>query len=268
MKFKREDLGLYFAFGLVGGGVGLLIGAFITSRLSESSEVPSKDENNGFARLDPKYKIKEPDEKKSQKKKFKKQGKKNQLTKKEEARLRELGELYEITPIQIELVRSGVMSVDDLEGAIMMDTYDEKREPYNYNAIYVDTKPDLDDLVADEILDDLPERKVEDLLVVIDGNFEILLEPPEEKDSKNKRVIWYDIDDDSLYTLNRKGEPIPRTIDGIVTPEVWEIIRPFLMFEPEICPIYVDKLGKAHFFEFNTVGGSTEEDLKNNADTS
>ena len=33
MKFKREDIGLYFALGLVGAGAGLLVGAFVASKL-------------------------------------------------------------------------------------------------------------------------------------------------------------------------------------------------------------------------------------------
>ena len=114
----------------------------------------------------------------------------------------------------------------------------------------------------------MPIRSVNDLLVVVDGEYEILLDPPKGKDIKNKRVIWYDVDDDSIYTLNRQGEPIPRTIQGIATDEVWEILRPFLIFEPQLCPIYVDNLSTARYYEFNRVEESTEDDASNSGDTS
>jgi len=38
MKFKKDDLGLYFAFALVGGGIGLFVGAFLTSWIERRSE--------------------------------------------------------------------------------------------------------------------------------------------------------------------------------------------------------------------------------------
>ena len=34
MKFKREDIGLYFALGLAVGGFGLLLGALIAARMN------------------------------------------------------------------------------------------------------------------------------------------------------------------------------------------------------------------------------------------
>ena len=44
MIFKKEDLGLYFALGLTGAGIGLLVGAFVASKQKKAGILVEREE--------------------------------------------------------------------------------------------------------------------------------------------------------------------------------------------------------------------------------
>jgi len=275
MQFKREDIGLYVATALIGGGLGLLAGAFLTARINkkrnedfnaaeaarDESEEPSDYYQEEFAKTMDTLAVLEEDE--IQDGVSNKQLKKVQLANAEKAavadienrvthgrqvethrlskdariELARLIEEYVVDDIQIELVQKGTMTIEPLDESV--EVYGEK--PINYSRPYrYDDKPDMADLLEKPI-DDVP-RDVNDLLVTLGGQWEILLTPPEGKALHQKRTIYFDPDDESVYTKSSKGDVAPADLRVIASKEVQELIMPWLMYEDELETIYIDDL--------------------------
>lgn len=297
LRFKREDTGLYIAMTLIGAGLGLLAGAFITARLNKirEEEEPEEEEWEDYYQKDlarqmtildeaEKEEFKDlpevpnvpimsidrtdrargttfPESTDLEKREFEKETKRDRLvhlSKEERIRLKELISEYNATPMQVNFVESGLMTIDELEEALEEEDFNNRAGPEetdpeedieltvsevthtDYNEPYRDDKPDMDDLLEKPI-DDLP-RDLGDLLVVVDEQWEILLEAPEGKALSNKKVIYYDGSDDSTVMLTKRGQTVAVDLSVMISPEVNQIIRPWLLFEEDLETIYVNDI--------------------------
>ena len=250
MKFKREDVGLYFALGLVGAGMGLLVGAFIASRRGGSmpsyiprGEVADEDWNETAKAADKSLHklVREIPRKKKRVKKAE-----NEFLVELDAFIKE----YEPTTIQIEMVKSKLLTLDELRETMIKEELVKQKEPYNYNQPYLeDDKPDLADLAK------LPED--ED---VVDDRYKILMGPPKRKSPKNMRVIYFDQKDSIFYTMTRKKQPVPvGSITEFISEEAWEIMLPYML--SGFAPLFVNDLSNAKYYRFELVPEDAEESL-------
>lgn len=306
MRFKREDMGLYFAMALIGGGVGLLVGAFVTVRVNkkreeeteeleledaiEFEEVAEEEETvtheqhiTNITNEDlPPQRMKEVDDLIEKKRPRTSKRTRTRLSKENRCELARLTREYGVTTMQTELVESGVMTVKELEeglidaeleandGHVDEDLEIEVSEindightdynsPYRYN----DSKPDMDDLLEKPI-DDGDPRNIEDLLVVVDGRWGISIEPPIGKAERQKRTVYFDPEDESVFTKTADGGVTPADLRVITTPEVRDLIMPWLLFEPDMDTIYIDDIRnkKTRWYEIIRIG--SEEDTSEN----
>lgn len=238
MKFKREDIGLYFALGIGGAGVGLLIGALVASKMTppEPLIVPWLDND-------------EPEEVKITPKKISRVKKmtKKELTPEVETFIEE----FSPSAIQIEMLKKDLISIDELRAVILKQQLAKAKKPYDYSGPYRDDdKPDLADLV------DLPDEEIEDFGIV-DGRYHIRSDAPPEKDPKRLRVMYYDADDDVFYTMTRRGRPVPAGIEGVISEEAWITMMPYLVNGS--APLYVDDLETVKFYRFELLPLDEEE---------
>ncbi len=236
MKFKKEDVGLYFALGLVGAGMGLLVGAFIASRRGGSMPryIPEDYQEKQIEKPAPKIP------------RVKKRVKKGKHI--PDAALNAFIERYRPSTIQIELVKNGLLTLETLEDTLVREKLAEQKEPYDYNGPYLDDdKPELSNLIK------LPEEEE-----VVDGRYQILRKPPKRKSPKNMRVIYFDQEDVSFYTMTRQKQPVPiGSIDEFVTEETWEVMLPYML--SGFAPLYVSDLKNAKYYRFEIVPEDTED---------
>lgn len=240
MKFKKEDIGLYFALGLVGAGVGLLVGAFIASRREGPIPVGVLDSVQDWH--------KEEVGKKPPEKKLVKKSKKESTPE-----LDAFIEKYQPTAIQIEMVKNGLFDLESLEKTLIQEELAKQKEPYNYNGPYLDDdKPDLSDLA------DLPEDEE-----IVDDRYKILQKPPKKKSTKNMRVIYFDQGDNSFYTMTRQKQPVPvGSINEFVSEETWEVMLPYML--SGFAPLYVNDLTNAKYYRFELVPEDMEDPSEDN----
>lgn len=296
LKFKREDVGLYFALGLVGGGIGLLIGAFIASRIEQKRELAYLEEDwespdihvedlpedeeetliNPVLDKEQKRELKRIDALETEERVPAKSGRMSRgrvlrLTRQEERELKRLCQEYSPSEIQIDLVNQGIMTVEDLELSLIeeemskMEEEPEEGEEFDGVAhtdyskpyrVFEDNKPDMDELLP---VDDIGPRDISDLLVTLGGRYEITIEPPEGKHQKNKKELLFDSDGEKVYKAAKSGEDSVVAVDiGVmISPEVKETIWDFLLFE-DVDPIYINDLKGSRWYEITRDG--TEED--------
>jgi len=256
MKIKKKDFGLYFTLGLVGAGMGLLVGAYVASRrqggpllsyLSEDAEEwdpIAEQADEAYDRVthgksDPKIPRK--------KKRVKKGGVKLPDTIKVDA-LDTFTRKYNPTPIQIEMVKSELITLDELEAMLMKEELAKHKEPYNYTQPYLDDdKPELSDLSK------LPEEEE-----VIDDRYQILQEPPKNKHKKSLRVVYFDAEDGMFHTMTRQKQPVPvASIKEFITEETWEVMLPYMV--TGFAPLFVNDLQTAKWYRFEIVPEDEEE---------
>ncbi len=258
MKVKKEDLGLYFALGLVGAGVGLLVGTYIASRRGGSmpryipedyqeewDEEAEKAADKTVQKISrKKNRVKKGEIDISRRKHRAAISEKKQL----EKDLEEFIDKYQPTAIQIEMVKSDLIGLKELEDMMMKEELAKHTEPYDYNGPYLeDGKPELSDLSK------LPEE--ED---VIDDRYKILQEPPKRKSPKNMRVVYFDSEAGSFYTMTRQKQPIAvNSIEEFITEETWEIMLPYMV--TGFAPLFVNDLQTAKWYRFEIVPEDMEE---------
>ncbi len=247
MKFKKEDIGLYFALGLVGAGVGLLMGAFIASRRRDSS---TYNIINYIPELDEEPSLKIPRKENRVEKAAKKHERARQAAKKVDSpELKGFIVEYQPSAIQIEMIRSGLLTIDALRETMIQEEFAKQKAPYNYNSPYldVDDKPELSELAK------LPEDEA-----VVDDRYEILQKPPKRKSPKNMRTVFFDQEDDTFYTMTRQGSPIPvGTINEFISEETWEVMLPYML--SGFAPLFVNDLKNAKYYRFEIVPEDLEE---------
>ena len=252
MKFKKSDLGLYFASSLVGAGAGLLTGAFIASRMTGPAFYVPEEEtwDEQVTRLQA---LGDPPEKIAVEKKPRKTTVKIKVQ--DDPELAAFIAEWEPSTIQIEMVKKGLVTLDALEELLVKEAAAKEIEPYNYSHPYFDgdDKPELSDLTT------LPEEEP-----VVDDRYQILRDPPAEKDAKSKRIIYWDAEDDSFYTLTRKKQPVPTDLRGTISDETWVAMVPY--FDKGYNCLYVDDLESSRFYQFVVVPDDMEDSSVNDRD--
>lgn len=253
MKFKKEDVGLYLAASLAGGGLGLLVGALIASRLTEPIVIPEEEE----------YDIEIPEnlepgdsfdisvekiagEKKSRKKTIK-------FKPEDDPEIAAFIAEWEPSPIQIEMLKTERVTPEELIQVILEERAKEESAQYNYSAPYYD-KPELFELGT------LPEDEE-----VIDDRYQILQDPPVGKSTKSVRVILYDSEDESFYSRSRNSKLVPRTLKGTISDETWIILKSY--FEKGYQILYVDDLETTRWFRFELLVDDLEDSSPNGSDS-
>lgn len=250
LTFKKEDTGLYIALTLMGAGTGLLVGATIASKLVAPIYIPTPEEWDQEAEMAASKTV----QKIARGKKSGKQRAYSEPDSKETKELNAFIMRCGPSPIQIEMIKSGVLTMDKVEDALMQEELARQKAPYNYNTIYFggDDKPDLDEIAL------LPDE-----IETIDERWIVSSAQTTEKSKKNLRRCFYDIRDNSFYTTSRQGHDIPLgSVNDFVPDSVWDIIEPYLL--SDMGPIFVNDLESTKHFEFNAVG--TEEVEVSSAD--
>jgi len=247
MKFKRSDLGLYFASTLVGAGVGLLMGAFIASRQTRSFYVPGKIEEweavsdpvaQRFQVDNVEEYLDEQAEKNARVKKPRKTSTK--ITVQDDPKLAAFIAEWEPSTIQIEMVKKGLVTLEALEEVLIKEAAAKKSEPYNYRGPYYDDKPELVDISK------LPEEEK-----IVDDRYQILRDLPTDRDIKKVRIIYWDPEDNDFYCLSRSKQPVPTDLRGLISDETWEIMLPY--FDKGYNTLYVDDKETNRFYRFDVI---------------
>lgn len=244
MKFKKEDMGLYFALGLVGGGVGLLIAALVAAKLTgpEPVYIPEMDEEEWDEEAE------DSAEKTVRKISHVKKSEKQDLTEELQAFIVK----YQPSAIQIEMVKSKLLTLDELKDALVLEEVVKRQKPYNYNTVYLeeDDKPDLDELAQ------LPDE-----IEIIEERWQLSSEQTESKSKKNLRRVFYDTEDNEFFTMSRQDRPIPvGSINDFIPDEVWEVVLPYLL--SGMGPIFVNDLETVKHYRFEVVS----EDMEDSSD--
>lgn len=233
MKFRKDDIGLYFSFSLIGGGVGLLVGAFIASRLAarrNAEEIAGLEEREA-----------------------------RDFWGDEEDMEREVDDGYSPelldfieearpTVLQIEMIHKELVTIKDVRE--MMAEHDSLVEPYDYGKEYRmpvdDEKPTLEELVV------LPED-----MEPIDGRFILSSTLPKGRTKKKVREIYYDNTDDT-FTQKRGTRFIPlHSLDGVVNASAWEQVLTYLLAGIET--IFVLDSGTAKLLSFTLVPEESDD---------
>jgi hypothetical protein len=249
MKVKKEDFGLYFALGLVGAGMGLLVGAYIASRRGDSRPIRIPEEWKEEWDEEAEKHADETVQKISRKKNRVKKGQIKSFPLQDMDALDAFTRKYNPTAIQIEMVKSEVVTLEELEDMLMKEELAKHKAPYDYTQPYLDEddKPELSDLSK------LPEEEG-----VIDDRYQILQEPPKNKHKKSLRVIYFDAEDGRFHTLTRQKQPVPvPSIKEFITEETWEIMLPYMV--TGFAPLFVNDLQTAKWYRFEIVPEDLEE---------
>lgn len=231
MKIKKEDLGLYFALALMGGGVGIFLGSFFTSRRTKVIQKEVDETVKAINQIG-----------KSVKEDISLDEMEDPTSKKEfEKKLAELIERYSPNKLQIQMAQSGVITLENLEYALAGEYAFEE-----------DDKPDLEDLVDLEEedtskLDDMI-GILEDGVYVVNSRFELLELPPEDKDPKRLRVI-YVANSGTPYVMTRRGDKIPEDPENIVGNDVWHLIK-IALESGNYSEIYANDLETTRYYRF------------------
>jgi hypothetical protein len=245
VKFKKEDIGLYFALSLVGAGAGLLVGALIAAKLTgpEPIFVPEWDDEDESEEVSaPKIS------------RLEKLEKKDQISEDLETFIKK----YEPSAIQIEMIKNDLITIEDLKESLIKEELVKQKKPYNYSTEYMyeeDDKPDLEELAQ------LPDE-----IEIIDERWQISSEQSTAKSNKNLRMVYYDVVDEVFFIMSRHGQPVPLTsVEEVVPNAVWYVVEPYLM--SGMGPIFVNDLETVKHFQFEAVSEDLEESSDDNANS-
>jgi hypothetical protein len=241
VKFNKEDMGLYFALGLVGAGIGLLVGVYVAAKLSAGRDyIPQDEEWDEAAETAASYSVpKIPRMKKLEKKDP------NEISEELAAFIAE----YQPNAIQIEMIKRELLTFDEVREALVLEETAKMRPPQSYHKYVPEEhdKPDLADLVV------LPDE-----VEIIDNRWEISTEIAKSKSTKNIRMVYYDNIDDDFFIQSRQGRLIPLgSPTELVSDEVWNTIEPYL--NSGMGPIYVNDLESPKHFLFEVVSEDLED---------
>jgi len=235
MKFNKEDIGLYFALGLTGAGVGLLVGAFISSRITKKKNeiiVISEGEIDFEVDEEETDIPLEADEDEDLEM---------------EKELIALTERYSPNQMQLEMVRNGMYTVDQLEELLQSE---EDYEPTSYSKKYAH-KPDLKELVEEvDAPDDL-----------IDDRWMIHVDAVEEGMPEPTLKFFYDSNDESFVLLSGRGNLVPMaSLDSYISDECWEAARPLLLAGGNVDSfVFIEDYETERLFQINMLPEDMEE---------
>lgn len=283
MKFKKEDLGLYFAFALVGGGLGLLAGVILTNWLEKRAQEEAADEelaenevaDDDWAMIEKErrevelieaetsvfetikdeedYEPKEMDiDEKPEKKRNERRPNKSQYTDEE---LEEFFAEYSPNVMMMEMLRNGGMTIEQVIGVIEAEEEALDQEPVDYNKPYHEVNVE-----EAEEEGNLEPEKIEELiqeLGIVNDRFQILTGPPHNAGDLLHKEIQWDPEDNSFYMLRREA-PIIYDIRTSIGHDTWEVIEPYLL--RGLSKIYVVDLEKPRYYSFHKLAGLGEDD--------
>jgi len=232
MKFKREDIGLYFALGLVGAGAGLLVGVFVASKLAgpEPIYIPEDDEWD--------Y---EPEEITD---KITKKISRVKISEEKEEEWPELDDFileYEPNTVQIAMIKSGVLTMDEVRDAIQKEQMAKAMTPRDYSKVYRDDKPDLEVLVQ---MPDEPD--------IIDDRWEISNKMSPNKSERNMKWIYVDLEAEDYFVKTKRGAMVAMgSLKSTISDEAWYLVEKYLVYD--LGPIFVNDLHSPKHYRFEAL---------------
>lgn len=211
MIFKKEDIGMYVALGLTGAGIGLIVGAYIAQRLKRRAaddEYPIEIEVGEEEPIGRVTELVETEDGTTATITVEEVPKGMLFGKTEEPEysdeLKAAIEEHELTAIQIQMVQTGLATLEEVVVLRRKERYAQSAEPYTYSGLYApsgDEKPDLDELVPDE-------EKEEKDVIPIDGRYSFVPNVPDGM-SDPPWPILYDPIKELFYRLSGRGNLIP-----------------------------------------------------------
>ena len=289
MRFKKEDIGLYFAFILVGGGLGLLAGAILTNWLERRAQEEAEEEEwseNEIAdedwvmleeeRMEAEKIAYEMDEEaarkehkemtedleykvKTQPKEKKRNDRRPNLSGHTDEELENFFAEYQPSMMQMEMVRSGVMSWEQVIGVLELEEAAFNTDPVNYNQPYHEAnveEAEEEGQYDQEELEDMVQE-----LGIVNDRFRILTGPPNNAEDLTHKEIQWDPEDNSFYML-RRGHPMIYEIRTGIGHDTWEIVEPYLL--KGLNNIFVVDLETPRYYEFHKLAGVGEDDSAEN----
>jgi hypothetical protein len=289
MRFKKEDLGLYFAFGLVGGGIGLLAGALLTNWLEKKAQkkvieiekeladdeawemteeekeeaeelyemikgeehyVPSPEENTSTWHVVPRTE----EEINKKPERARKEKRPNLSTLYSDEEIEAFIIEYEPNQIQLEMLRNNMMTMEQIIGVIELEEEANNSDPINYSGSYRDMEEVREEV--EELEREILEELVEELGVVND-RFHILTGPPENSEEMTFKEIQWDPEDGDFFTI-RRGHPIKFDIRTSIGHDTWDVVEPLL--EQGLTDIYIVDQEKPRYYAFHKLVGLGEDD--------
>lgn len=238
MKFKKEDVGLYVALGIVGAGVGLLVGALVASRRNRPVErrvfggvddiIETEDGIVITGHLNEEgIELVDTDKPPMMWKHTGRQAGKTQNVRQKEPdvemsqEMLEFIENYGPTQMQIEMIQSGLLSIDEVADSIVLK---EDYEPTSYSSQYAPSEvnqPTLDELLGPEktaalLGDDL-----------IDDRY-LVMNPEDAGEVDIFRTFYYNGDEefDQWIFISGRGHVVPlRNIQEYIDRNSWPDIK-------------------------------------------
>jgi hypothetical protein len=276
MKFKKEDLGLYFAFVLVGGGLGLLAGALITNWLEKKArkelaeegltlnekaqqewnkEAQEIIEEEGYMEISEVestvstwHVVPEQEEEIDEKPERERRPQRPNRSDYTEEEIAEFIEVYSPSQIQLEMLRNKMMTMDQIASVIEREEEAQNSDPTNYAGQYYEEEEEDEEFELEEIEEIVKE------LGVVDDRFHILTGPPEDFPDRIFKDIQWDPEDDSFYTL-RRGQPINHDIRTGIGFDTWGIVEP--LFDNGVNDIYVVDNDRNIYYKFHKLIGDS-----------
>lgn len=259
MKFKKEDLGLYFALGLVGAGVGLLVGVIVSQKLAgpEPIYVPEEEwdmeaEISADKEIQKIYQKNAPMEKSEEK---------SDITEFDRDELIKFIDGYSPTTIELAMLDKGMTTIDELKIAIEQRTGVEDAEPTNYHGAYHvgdtdENKPELEDLV------DLPNE-----IETIDERWEVSSTMTPDKSRNNLREIMWNSDTDKFFSKARTGDYVRMNgLENTITVDVWNAVVVFLL--ADMGPVFINDLLSPKHYVFDRLSEDAEVSSTTNSASS
>jgi len=279
MKFKKEDTGLYLAAVLLFGGIGLLVGSYVYNKYKITEEPPEERvEERPLKKSRVENLPKQPVKKETPKKEKTYKMKLNEIPPEIEDEYNQLLELYKPSQMQLELLRNGHITLEELTNML-----EEEYQAEDYDQdIYVDVdegvvtakiSPDINvpavvmgrPTLTENEKPDLSEVSIieEEEIVEVNDRFNLSLLPPAEKEPKNLQNLYYDPSDQRVYRLTRQREPQAVDIREIFTAVEWATIEMYLL--ARIPEIYVDDTKTAKFYRITVTPEEAEDSSANSS---
>jgi len=251
MRFRKEDIGLYVTFSLIGAGIGLLSGAFISKKKLERTRIadltPEEAEQQVEEMIEDSYRFPSP---RIRERVIK-------MVSEEDTYSEELEEFindedYNPTAMQIEMIHRGLVSIEEVKQSVVVNTIEPQPYDEPYRMVEEESnKPDL--------MEVLPQP--EDI-EPIDDIYQLSSTFPRGRDRSRITAIYYDHDDDTFTRLEGEETRPLHSLDGIVNAKAWEIILTFLMSGTQT--VFVKNLGTSRMHSFDLV--PPDKELENVGD--
>lgn len=289
MKFKKEDAGLYFAFMLIGGGLGMLAGAILANWIEKRKELVGAEDpgTKGPAASDQDWakaqraKIEQelaeqrkehaevmsrgykagawvaPVKKETVGKPRKKNEKRPNLSKYSDEELEEFFAEFPVNYFQMEMLRNGSMTMEQVQGVLELEQEALEMEPEDYSAPYRTAFEIAKEEAKFEGMDKVQLEYIIEELGIINGKFRVLASPPVNANELPTKEIQWDPEDDAFYYL-RRGQPILYNIQTTIGRETWDEIIPYML--GNVTDIWVEDVENSKLYAFHKLVGIGEDE--------